>query len=55
MTTYRVKADDGFDGHAKGDEFEDELDPAIEAWAIDRGAIEIAKGSAKKKEDTNDA
>ena len=50
MTTYRVTAETGFDGHQMGDEFDADLDPDLEDRAIERGSVEIVKGTKKKKE-----
>lgn len=50
-TTYKVKAAGGFRNYAKGAEFEADLDPFIEQWAIDQKLIEpVTKGKEKGKE-----
>jgi hypothetical protein len=51
MSTYKVIAATGFDGHAEGEEFEADLDAELEERAIERGSIELVKGKRKEKED----
>lgn len=54
-TTYKVLAETGFNGYKAGDEFEADLDPDLEAHGLEREAIEIVKGQAKKTKEGNDA
>jgi hypothetical protein len=48
--TYTVIADTGYDGHAKGDVFEAELDEDAEERAVERGSIKVGKHTTIKKE-----
>lgn len=54
MTTYRVTAETGFDGHQQGEEFDADLEPFLEENALEQGWIEIVKGTAKTKAVKND-
>ncbi len=54
MTTYKVTAETGFDGHQLGDEFDADLDPELEERALERGSIQIVKGTRKKKGEATD-
>jgi hypothetical protein len=55
-TTYKVTAEiGGFDGHAKGEEYEADYDPERERWGIEQGLIEKVGKSTKKKEGSTDA
>jgi hypothetical protein len=54
MTTYKVTAATGFDGHQEGEEFEADLEPFLEDHALKQGEIEIVKGSRKTKEVKDD-
>ena len=53
-TTYKVSGLTAFDDHQPGEEFDADLDEDLEARAIERGSIEIVKGTAKKKEVSKD-
>jgi len=55
MTKYVVSGPVAFDDHAPGEEFEADLDPDLEARALERGSIEIVSGQRKKKEESTDA
>jgi hypothetical protein len=48
--TYVVTADTGYDGHAKGETFEADLEPFLEQTALEQGWIK----SATKKEEKAD-
>lgn len=43
MTTYKVTARTGYQGHAEGEEFEAELGEAEERRAKERGSIRVVK------------
>ena len=43
MTTYKVTAKTGFEGHAEGETFEAELSPEQERRAKARGSIRVVK------------
>jgi hypothetical protein len=49
MTAYKVTGPTAFMGHPPGEEFEADLDPALEERALDRGSIR--KTHHKKKEE----
>jgi hypothetical protein len=53
-TTYKVTGLTPFDDHQPGEEFDADLDPDLEERAIERGSIEIVKGTPKKKEVSKD-
>jgi hypothetical protein len=53
-TTYKVSGLTAFDGHQPGEEFDADLDEDLEQRAVERGSIEIVKGTPKKKEVKND-
>jgi hypothetical protein len=53
-TTYKVSGLTAFMDHQPGEEFDADLDEDLEDRAIERGSIEIVKGSAKKKAVKND-
>jgi len=48
-TTYRVSGETPFDGHQPGEEFDADLDADLEERALERGSIEIVKGTKKKE------
>jgi hypothetical protein len=49
-TTYKVTGSTPFGNHQPGETFEAELDPELEQRALERGAIEVVRTTAKKKE-----
>jgi methylmalonyl-CoA mutase cobalamin-binding subunit len=49
--TYTVMAETGFDGHAKGEQFEADLDRELEERAIERGSIKSGKHTIKEEEE----
>jgi hypothetical protein len=49
-TTYKVSGLTAFMDHQPGEEFEADIDEDLEERALERGSIEIVKGSTKKKE-----
>ena len=51
MTTYKVTGSTAFDDHEPGEEFTAKLDPDLEERALERGSIEIVKGTPQKKEE----
>ena len=53
-TTYRVSGGTPFNDYQPGDEFEADLEPFLEENALERGWIEIVKGTAKNKAVKND-
>ena len=57
MTTYKVTAPTGYQGHQEGEEFEADLTPEQEKRAKDRGSIKVLKrdNDKNKKEGSSDA
>jgi hypothetical protein len=53
-TTYKVSGLTPFDDHQPGEEFDADLDEELEERALERGSIEIVKGTPKKKAVKND-
>jgi hypothetical protein len=51
MTTYKVTGNTPFMGHEPGDTFDDDLDEALEARAVERGSITVEQTTKKKKEE----
>jgi len=50
-TTYKVIGPTAFDDHEPGEEFTAELDEDLEERALERGSIEVVRGTRKKKEE----
>jgi hypothetical protein len=49
MSTYKVTAATGYDGHAEGEEFKAELTEEQERRAVERGSLEVVKANKKKE------
>ena len=55
MTRYKVTGPVAFMEIPPGEEFEAELDPELEARALERGSIRKVKAKSNHKEDESDA